>query len=138
MTIADEIIYKETQRAVYEEQCFQHQEQPNEDYYECMNDYLDGTMNVQMDEMVMVELIRLFNKTFGVNSVGCPWGSCTEDFLLSKSIETLEKSEIDLDDENNLAKLFNENMYHSHGMYSNGKHAGKWYINIIEEYFKYR
>ena len=46
MTIVDEIIYKETQRAIYEEQCFQHQEQPNEDYYECMNDYLDGTMNV--------------------------------------------------------------------------------------------
>lgn len=84
----------------------------------------------------MDELIRLFNKTFGVNSVGCPWGSCTEDFLLSKAIETLEKSEIDLDDKNNLAKLFNDNMYHSHGRYSNGKHAGKWYINIIEEYFK--
>ena len=25
---------------------YQHQEHPNEDYYECLNDYLDGTMNV--------------------------------------------------------------------------------------------
>ena len=24
----------------------QHQEQPNEEYYECLNDYLDGNMNV--------------------------------------------------------------------------------------------
>ena len=46
MTIADEIIYKETQRPVYEEQCFEHQEQPNEDYSECLNDYLDGNMNI--------------------------------------------------------------------------------------------
>ena len=93
---------------------------------------------MEMEENIMDELIILFNKTFGISSVGCPWGSCTEDFLLSKAIETLEKSEIDLDDKNNLAKLFNDNMYHSYGRYSNGKHAGKWYINIIEEYFKYR
>lgn len=42
----DEIIYKETQKAAYEEHCeqgFVHQEQPNEDYFECLNDYLDGT-----------------------------------------------------------------------------------------------
>ena len=25
---------------------YQHQEHPNEDYFECLNDYLDGTMNV--------------------------------------------------------------------------------------------
>ena len=84
----------------------------------------------------MDELIILFNKTFGISSVGCPWGSCTEDFLLSKAIETVERSEIDIDDKNNLIKRFNENMYHNRGRYSNGKHAGKWYINIIEEYFK--
>lgn len=60
----------------------------------------------EIKEIVMNDLIRLFNKTFGINSVGCPWGSCTEDFLLSKAIETLEKSEIDLGDKNNLAKLF--------------------------------
>lgn len=45
----DEIIFEETQKAAYEEQClydFIHQEQPNEDYYEGMNDYLNGTMNV--------------------------------------------------------------------------------------------
>lgn len=45
----DEIIFEETQKAAYEEQClydFIHQEQPNEDYFEGMNDYLDGTMNI--------------------------------------------------------------------------------------------
>ena len=45
----DKIIYKETQKAAYEEQCeegFVHQEQPNEDYYEGLNDYLDGTMSI--------------------------------------------------------------------------------------------
>ena len=45
----DEIIYKETQKAAYEEQCeqgFVHQEQPNEDYFEGLNDYLDGTMSI--------------------------------------------------------------------------------------------
>ena len=25
---------------------YKHQEQPNEEYYECLNDYLDGNMNV--------------------------------------------------------------------------------------------
>lgn len=45
----DEIIYKETQKAAYEEQCeqgFVHQEQQNEDYFEGLNDYLDGTMSI--------------------------------------------------------------------------------------------
>ena len=42
MDRADEIIYKETQ---YEEG-FVHQEQPNEDYFEGLNDYLDGTMSI--------------------------------------------------------------------------------------------
>ena len=47
MDRVDEIIYKETQKAAYEEQCeqgFVHQEQPNEDYFEDLNDYLNGTM----------------------------------------------------------------------------------------------
>lgn len=45
----DEIIYKETQKAAYEEQCEQestHQEQPNEDYFEGVNDYLNDTMSI--------------------------------------------------------------------------------------------
>lgn len=49
MDRVDEIIYKETQKATYEEQCeqgFVHQKQPNEDYFECLNDYLDGTMSI--------------------------------------------------------------------------------------------
>ena len=49
MNRIDEIIYKETQKAAYEEQCeqgFVHQEQPNEDYFEGLNDYLDGTMSI--------------------------------------------------------------------------------------------
>lgn len=48
MNRIDEIIYKETQKAAYEEQCEEvfHQEQPNEDYFEGLNDYLNGTMNI--------------------------------------------------------------------------------------------
>jgi len=49
MNRIDEIIYKETQKAAYKEQCeqgFVHQEQPNEDYFEGLNDYLDGTMSI--------------------------------------------------------------------------------------------
>lgn len=46
MTKTDEIIFNETKQAVYEEQSFGHQEQPNEDYFECMNDYLAGNMSV--------------------------------------------------------------------------------------------
>lgn len=49
MNRIDEIIYEETQKAAYEEQClydFIHQEQPNEDYFEGLNDYLDGTMSI--------------------------------------------------------------------------------------------
>lgn len=49
MNKIDEIIYKETQKAAYEEQCeqgFVHQEQPNEDYFEGLNDYWDGTMSI--------------------------------------------------------------------------------------------
>ena len=33
-------------KEIFDECIYQHQEQPNEDYYECMNDYLDGNMNV--------------------------------------------------------------------------------------------
>ena len=47
--LLDEIIYEETQKAAYEEQCeqeFIHQEQPNEDYFEGLNDYLDETMSI--------------------------------------------------------------------------------------------
>lgn len=49
MDRVDEIIYKETQKAAYEEQCeqgFVHQKQPNEDYFEGLNDYFDGTMSI--------------------------------------------------------------------------------------------
>lgn len=49
MNRIDEIIYEETQKAAYEEQCkqrFVHQEQPNEDYFEGLNDHLDGTMSI--------------------------------------------------------------------------------------------
>lgn len=83
----------------------------------------------------MNEVVELFDKTFGISKLGCPFGSCTEDFLLNKAIETIEKTELNSKDKENLIKLFNENMYHNIGMFSNGKHAGKWYINIIEEYF---
>lgn len=49
MNRIDEIIYEETQKAAYEEQCeqeFIHHEQPNEDYFEGLNDYLDETMSI--------------------------------------------------------------------------------------------
>lgn len=49
MNRIDEIIYEETQKVAYEEQCkqrFVHQEQPNEDYFEGLNDHLDGTMSI--------------------------------------------------------------------------------------------
>lgn len=85
----------------------------------------------------MNKVVELFDKTFGVNINGCPWGLCTENFLLIKAVETIEKSELNTKDKENLIKLFNENMYHSEGIFSNGKHAGIWYINIIKEYFKY-
>ena len=45
----DEIILEETQKAAYEEQClydFIHQEQPNEDYFEGINDYIEETMSI--------------------------------------------------------------------------------------------
>ena len=47
--VHDEIILEETQKAAYEEQClydFIHQEQPNEDYFEGINDYIDETMSI--------------------------------------------------------------------------------------------
>ena len=83
----------------------------------------------------MNEVIELFEKTFGINKNGCPWGSCTEDFLLGKAIETIEGSNLDISDKENLIEIFKSNMYHGLGRFSNGKHAGKWYINLIKEYF---
>ena len=84
----------------------------------------------------MYNLINLFKKTFGVRSLSSPWGSCTEDFLLGKAIETLEKAEISTEDKENLKELFVKDMFHNRGKYSNGDHAGRWYIRIIEDYFK--
>ena len=83
----------------------------------------------------MDKLIKSFDKIFGVNTLSSPLGSCTEIFLLIKAIETVEKSELNITDKECLTKLFNENMYHNIGKFSNGKHAGEWYINIIKEYF---
>lgn len=43
----DELFFEETQKAAYEEQCeleFAHPEQPSEDFYKCMNNYLVGIM----------------------------------------------------------------------------------------------
>lgn len=49
MNRTGKIIYKETQNGMHKEQHedgFIHQEQPNEDYFESLNDYSDGTMCV--------------------------------------------------------------------------------------------
>ena len=46
MNRIEKIIYKGTQKEEQCEQGFVHQEQLNEDYFEGLNDYLDGTMSI--------------------------------------------------------------------------------------------
>lgn len=83
----------------------------------------------------MEELVGLFVKTFRLQSSGCPWGSCTDDFLFDRAIEVVESSDISVEDKWGLTEMFKKNMYHSMGRFSNGKHAGLWYISIVKEYY---
>lgn len=38
------------------------------------------------------EIAKLIENFWGVNSIGCPFGSCTEDFANKKMIEMAEKN----------------------------------------------
>lgn len=35
----------------------------------------------------ITEIINIIEKSWGVNSIGCPFGSCTEEFANEKMIE---------------------------------------------------
>lgn len=82
-----------------------------------------------------MNLVETVEKTFAVNSIGTPLGSCTDDFLLNKAIEVLKNSDISDVEKNELEQLFRQNMYKSFGMFSNGKHAGIRYANVVKRYF---
>ena len=77
------------------------------------------------------KMIVIIEKEFGINSVGCPWGSCKEDFLNNKIIEIAKKHNFPED----VISLFKENPYKfsRHQYFDNGRGAGKYFIGLLNE-----
>lgn len=40
----------------------------------------------------ITEIVNIIEKSWGVNSIGCPFGSCTEKFANEKMIEIANKN----------------------------------------------
>lgn len=40
----------------------------------------------------ITDIINIIEKSWGVNSIGCPFGSCTEEFANEKMIEIANKN----------------------------------------------
>lgn len=82
-----------------------------------------------MDKERMEEIIK---KEFGVDSLGSPLGSCTEDFLNDKIIEIAKRNNFPVD----IIELFQNHPYifPKYKKYDNGECVGRYYINLLGIY----
>lgn len=84
----------------------------------------------------ITEIINIIEKSWGVNSIGCPFGSCTEKFANEKMIEIANKNNFP-DDVLELIKA-NPIKFYKYQKFDNGRGIGKYYANLIniDQYFK--
>lgn len=78
------------------------------------------------------EIAKLIEDFWGVNSIGCPFGSCTEDFANKKMIEMAEKNCFPKE----IIELIKNNpiRYSTYKHYDNGRGIGRHFANLVRYY----
>lgn len=79
----------------------------------------------------ITEIINIIEKSWGVNSIGCPFGSCTEEFANKKMLEIANKNNFP-DDVFELIKA-NPIKFHKYQKFDNGRGIGRYYANLIRQ-----
>lgn len=70
----------------------------------------------------ITEIVNITEKSWGVNSIGCPFGSCTEEFANKKMLEIANKNNFS-DDVLELIKA-NPIKFHKYQKFDTNKAAG--------------
>ena len=79
----------------------------------------------------ITEIINIIEKSWGVNFIGSPFGSCTEKFANEKMIEIANKNNFP-DDVLELIKA-NPVKFPEYKKYDNGRGIGRYYANLIRQ-----
>ena len=85
----------------------------------------------------ITEIVNIIEKSWGMNSIGCPFGSCTEEFANKKMLEIANKNNFP-DDVLELIKA-NPIKFHKYQKFCDGKtrYDFKNYINDkVDKYNK--
>lgn len=98
------------------------------------NRQVNKSFNRRMEIIRMqnnTEIINIIEKSWGVNSIGCPFGSCTEKFANEKMIEIANKNNFP----NNIIRLIKDNpiKFHKYQKFDNGRGIGRYYANLIRQ-----
>ena len=77
----------------------------------------------------ITEIINIIENSWGVNSIGCPFGSCTEEFANEKMIEIANKNNFP----DNVLELIKTNpiKFPKYQKFDNGRSIGRYFINLI-------
>lgn len=76
----------------------------------------------------ITEIINIIEKSWGVNSIGCPFGSCTEEFANKKMLEIANKNNFP----DYVLELIKANPIKFH-KFDNGRGIGRYYANLIRQ-----
>lgn len=79
----------------------------------------------------ITEIVNIIEKSWGVNSIGCTFGSCTEEFANKKMLEIANKNNFP-DDVLELIKA-NPIKFHKYQKFDNGRGIGRYYANLIRQ-----
>ena len=79
----------------------------------------------------VAEIINIVEKSWGVKSIGCPFGLCTEEFANKKMIEIANKNNFP----DNILELIKNNpiKFHKYQKFDNGRGIGRYYANLIRQ-----
>lgn len=77
----------------------------------------------------VMEIVNIIEKSWGTKSLGCPFGSCTEQFANNKMVEIAIKNNFPEE----LIDLIKNNPinFPSYQKFDNGLGIGRYFINLI-------
>ena len=77
----------------------------------------------------VTEIVNIIEKSWGVNSVGCPFGSCTENFANEKMVEIATKNNFSEE----IIELIKNNpiKFPECKKLDNGRGIGRYFVNMI-------
>ena len=80
------------------------------------------------------DVVRIIKKEWGVDTIQCPFGSCTEKFADKKMIDIAIKNNFP----DNVIKTIKEHpiKFPNYQKYDNGRGIGRYYINLITDYYQ--